>query len=67
MKQKYPNSLKNRFEIDEITTYKEVLTKISQKRGIITNKGDIDFARCENLLLKEFKDGLLGRMSLEWL
>ena len=67
LKKKYPNSLKNRFDIDEITTYKEVLTKISQKRGIITNNGEIDFPRCENLLLKEFKDGLLGRMSLEWL
>lgn len=67
LKEKYPNSLKNRFDIDEITDYKDVLTKISQKRGIITNKGEIDFPRCENLLLKEFKDGTLGRMSLEWL
>ena len=67
LKEKYPNSLKKRFDIDEITDYKDVLTKISQKRGIITNKGEIDFPRCENLLLKEFKDGTLGRMSLEWL
>ena len=67
LKEKYPNSLKNRFDIDEITNYKDVLTKISEKRRIITNNGEIDFARCENLLLKEFKDGLLGRISLEWL
>ncbi len=67
LKEKYPNSLKNRFDIEEITNYKDVLTKISEKRRIITNNGEIDFARCENLLLKEFKDGLLGRISLEWL
>jgi ribosome biogenesis GTPase A len=36
LKEKYPNSLKNRFDIDEITNYKDVLTKISEKRRIIT-------------------------------
>lgn len=67
LKEKYPNSLKNRFGIEEIGTYKEVIAQISQKRGIITNNGEIDYPRCENLILKEFKDGTLGRMSLEWL
>ena len=35
--------------------------------GVISNNGEIDFVKCENILLKEFKDGLLGRMTLEWL
>ncbi len=67
LKAKYPNSLQNRYGIDEIGEREEVLKAISNRRGIISNKGEIDIAKCENLLLKEFKDGLLGRMTLEWL
>lgn len=67
LKDKYPNSLENRFGIKEITTAEEILKEISKKRGIISSNGEIDFVKCENLLLKEFKDGLLGRITLEWL
>lgn len=67
LKAKYPNSLQNRYGINEITDREEVLKAISERRGIISNKGEMDITKCENLLLKEFKDGLLGRMTLEWL
>lgn len=67
LKEKYPSALKERFGIEEITTPEEVIKAISIKRGVISSKGEIDVVKCENLLLKEFKDGLLGRMTLEWL
>lgn len=67
LKEKYPGGLKERFGIEEISTQQDIIKTISSKRGVITNKGEIDVAKCENLLLKEFKDGLLGRMTLEWL
>ena len=67
LKAKYPNALEGRFGIKEISSLQNVLKEISQKRGLITSKGEADFAKSENLLLKEFKDGLLGRMTLEWL
>ena len=67
LKEKYPQALKERFGIEEISTPEEVIRTISVKRGAIKNNGEIDIAKCENLLLKEFKDGLLGRMTLEWL
>ncbi len=67
LKEKYPDGLKERFGIEEITNPQDIIQAISSKRGVITNKGEIDVAKCENLLLKEFKDGLLGRMTLEWL
>lgn len=67
LKEKYPNSLQNRYGINEITTKDEVIKAISIRRGVIASNGGIDIAKCENLLLKEFKDGLLGRMTLEWL
>ena len=67
LKEKYPQALKERFGIEEISTPEEVIKAISVKRGAIKNNGEIDISKCENLLLKEFKDGLLGRMTLEWL
>ncbi|MCR5505644.1 MAG: ribosome biogenesis GTPase YlqF [Bacilli bacterium] len=67
LKDKYPHALKGRFDIEEIGEAKEVLEKISSKRGLLTNNGAVDYVKSENLLLKEFKDGLLGRMTLEWL
>ena len=67
LKEKYPHALKERFGVEEISTPEEVIKAISAKRGAIKNNGEIDIGKCENLLLKEFKDGLLGRMTLEWL
>ena len=67
LKDKYPLALQKRFDIAEIGEAKQVLETISNKRGLLTNNGQIDYVKSENLLLKEFKDGLLGRMTLEWL
>ena len=66
LKEKYPFALEKRFDIKEIGDAKEVLETISNRRGLLTNNGQIDYIKSENLLLKEFKDGLLGRMTLEW-
>ena len=67
LKDKYPSALQKRFDIQEIGEAKDVLETISNKRGLLTGNGQIDYIKSENLLLKEFKDGLLGRMTLEWL
>ena len=67
LKGHYPNALKERFGIEEITSPKEVLEEIANKRGLLAGSGRLDILKAESLLLKEFKDGLLGRISLEWL
>ena len=67
LKTHYPNSLKERFDIDEIREYTKVCQAIACKRGLLTNNGQLDLLKAESLLLKEFKDGLLGRITLEWL
>ena len=64
---KYPLALKERFEIETITTHKEVCEIIAQRRGLLKASGALDIEKAESLLLKEFKDGLLGRITLEWL
>lgn len=67
LKVKYPDALKGRFDIETIGTHKEVCEAIANKRGLLKNNGALDFDKAESLLLKEFKDGLLGRITLEWL
>ena len=67
LKEHYPNALKERFDIEEITEPKPILEEIANKRGLLAGSGRLDILKAESLLLKEFKDGLLGRISLEWL
>ena len=67
LKEHYPNALKERFGIEEINEPKPILEEIANKRGLLAGSGRLDTLKAESLLLKEFKDGLLGRISLEWL
>ena len=66
LKNHYPNALANRYGIEEISDRLTVLNQISERRKIVDSKGQNDLLRAEALLLKEFKDGLLGNITLEW-
>ena len=66
LKERYPNALNGRYGIEEITDRITVLKQISERRKIVNSVGENDLLRAEQLLLKEFKDGLLGRITLEW-
>lgn len=65
LKENYPNALKDRFGIEEITSDTEVLEKICEVRKIVNFNGENDLVRAEAVLLKEFKEGKLGRITLE--
>jgi ribosome biogenesis GTPase A len=65
LKDKYPNALKERFDISEIKDKENVLHQIANKRKLVDATGQDDLLRAEVLLLKEFKDGLLGKITLE--
>ena len=66
LRSNYPNSLQNRFEIEDISSLpdEEILQSIAKRRGLLEN-GAPSSAKAAYLLLKEFKDGVLGRISLE--
>ncbi len=66
LKSHYPNALNERFGISEITDRITVLNQISERRKVVSSTGENDLIRSEALLLKEFKDGLLGKITLEW-
>ena len=62
----YPNSLLARFDIKEIGDRLTVLNQIAERRKLVNSVGENDIVRAEALLLKEFKDGLLSNITLEW-
>ena len=66
LKEHYPSALQGRFDIAEIGDRLTVLKQIAERRKIVNSVGEKDLLRAESLLLKEFKDGLLGRITLEW-
>ena len=66
LKNQYPDALSSRFDIREIGDRITVLNQICERRRIVNSVGENDLQRAESLLLKEFKDGLLGKITLEW-
>ena len=59
------NVLKQRFDIDVIGSDEEVLKQIADRRKLLDSTGNLDLTRASALLLKEFKDGKLGKFTLE--
>lgn len=56
----YPEALKERFGINDLSNFEEVIKQICVRRALLN-----DYERAYSLLLKEFKDGKLGRITLE--
>lgn len=67
LKDKYPEALNNRFGIVSIDTAENVINSVATKRGLLLKDGNLDLVKAESLLLNEFKNGLFGRITLEWL
>ncbi len=67
LKPHYPNALKERFDIEDISILEdhEILLAIAKRRGLLEG-GEPSLNKASYLLLKEFKDGVLGRYSLEF-
>lgn len=65
LRNQYPSALNDRFGISEIGDRIAVLNQIAEKRKLVDSVGQNDLIRAEALLLKEFKDGLLGKITLE--
>ena len=60
----YPTALKERYDINSIGEDQEVLKQIAIRRGLKSG-GDLDIEKAEITLLKDFKDGRLGLITLD--
>ena len=63
----YPDNLIERYKLTEplFSDIDEVMRLIAAKRGCLRAGGLIDEQKVSQLLLREFRDGLLGKISLE--
>lgn len=63
----YPNALRDRYNIeyDENTKIHEIYEKIAIKRGFIKKGSEVDYKRTADIIIDEFRGGMLGRMTLE--
>lgn len=62
----YPNRLKDRYSNDlPVTDSVQTLEEIGRLRGCLGSGGLVDFDRAGRLLLQEYRQGLLGGITLE--
>ena len=65
LKNNYSGALENRYKVSESGTELEILEEIAKNRGFILKGSEFDVYKAINILIDEFRNGLLGRISLE--
>lgn len=66
LKDEYPNELKQRFKLDELSEdVVEILDAIGKSRGLLLSGGYIDYDKASELIIREFRSCKIGRISLE--
>ncbi|WP_066015858.1 ribosome biogenesis GTPase YlqF [Endozoicomonas atrinae] len=66
MMQHYPDALQQRYQLKEIPqTGIELFDMIGQRRGCMRRGGIADTHKVSEILINEFRDGQLGRITLE--
>lgn len=68
----YPDSLKARYELDELpggepqaNEIVDVMEKIGRKRGCLQSGGTVNLEKASMVVLRDLRGGQLGRISLE--
>lgn len=63
----FPNLLKNRYNVEiDNKSYLQVMEEIGRKRGALVKGGEIDYTKTSNIILDEFRKGIIGRITLEY-
>lgn len=69
MVERYPQLLKERFEFTDedlsLMTNLELMTEIGKRRGCLQRGGDIHIEKVSEIILREFRLGRVGRITLE--
>ncbi len=67
--EKYPSLMFNRYKITrqdvEDKLPHEIFEAIGKKRGLLISGGEVDYPRTARMLLDEFRDGKIGRITLD--
>lgn len=67
LRDRYPGALEERYKLSGMDGLKgwELLERAARKRGMLISGGEADTERMSHVLLDEFRDGKLGRFTLE--
>lgn len=64
--EKYPNNLKQKFEVNfEFEEFIELYDRFCKKRGFLIRGGEIDYNRAGKTFVDDFRAGKFGRITLE--
>lgn len=63
----FPELIENRYsvEINDKASL-DIMTEIARKRGAIIRGGEVDYTKVSNILLDEFRKGVIGNITLEF-
>ena len=63
----YPDALESRYRFTVPDTFEdyELLELAGRKRGMLISGGEVDTERMSRVLLEEYRNGKLGRFTLE--
>ncbi|WP_101912628.1 ribosome biogenesis GTPase YlqF [Megasphaera vaginalis (ex Bordigoni et al. 2020)] len=64
---RYPEALRNRFKLDALpVTAAQTIEAIGRKRGCIVGGGTVDLEKTYKLILKDYREGRIGLISLDF-
>lgn len=66
MKEKYGGLLAEKYAVDEDGASYEVLERIAASRHCLVRGNELDLEKAASLILDDFRDGRLGRLTLEY-
>lgn len=66
IKEKYPNRLSEKYNIDESKDANELLADIGKSLNYYTVNKDIDFDRVSLKLCQDYRNNVLGKLTLDW-
>lgn len=63
----FPNLLNSRYNVEiNNKSYLEIMDEIAMRRGALIKGGEIDYSKVSNIILDEFRKGIMGRITLEY-
>ncbi|WP_026891269.1 ribosome biogenesis GTPase YlqF [Lacrimispora aerotolerans] len=65
LKRDYPNVLKERFGVETEDEY-QILEEVAKARACLQKGGEYDLIKASNILIDDYRNGKLGRMTLEF-
>lgn len=62
-----PQAIEKRYQVEDVGEHSyDLLAKIGRRRGCLMSGGKVDRHRAAGILLQEFQQGTLGRLTLEF-